>query len=144
MIPMIDSEILITDLIGDQSPTLNQDPNNHSVYFMVPIVNDRGAVKDFAMQRVICNRAKAYFSLEELLEDKQLLPDNAKAYSIDMLKRHIAADAKRGFGAKVRDYPLVAYVGRSGFDKPVAQVRRDTGDLIYYVSPIFSSLVKRI
>ena len=138
------NELDITDLIGDQSPTGTQDANNHQVYFRIPVVNAAGQTTSFAMHRVVCNAAQAYYSIDELLGDTRLLPPNRKVHSVNMLMRFIAEDSRQGLGVKVRDYPLVAYAGRSVFDKPIAAVRTVSGDVRYYASPVFQNAVKRI
>ena len=137
-------EIAIYDLIGDQSPTASQDANNHQVFFRVPVTNGAGQTVDFKLHRVVCNAVRAYYSLDELLGDTNVLPENSRQYTVEQQMKFVAVDSRLGFGSKVQDYPLVAYAGKSAFDKPIAQVRGESGIVRYYASPIFSNLVKKV
>ena len=132
------SEIDITDLIGDQSST------SGDVYFRIPVIGQAGQTVDFALQRVVCAYARAYYSIDEILEDAALLPANIRKDSVNSLKKFIAADSRRGFGSKVIGYDLVAYSGKSAYDRPIACIKTPTGDVRYYASPYFQNAVKKI
>lgn len=133
----------IADCIGDQSPTAAQaaDPD-FSVFFMEPVLTNTGSIKDMAMRRVICRLSRAYYSVDEILEDAQLLPENP-GHSVQQLNKHIAMDTMRGFGKIVENYNILAYAGRSQYDKPIASVKRN-GAVQYYVNPQFQKMVKKL
>ncbi len=131
---------VISDLIGDQTPTA--DIKELAVYFMTPVIGANGNTVSFEMQRVVCSRVRNYYSVDEILEDQVALPLNKNNYSIQMLKKHIAMDARRGFGFEIQGYPLVAYCGASVYEKPIALVR-EGGTSRYILNPNFSNMVKR-
>jgi hypothetical protein len=133
----------ITDCIGDQTPTQQQiqDPNC-SIYFVEPIISGSGLLISMALRRVICRNVKAYYSIDEILEDSFLLPANP-GFSQEQLNMHIAADNRRGFGKAVEGYNIIAYSGKSNHDRPIASVNyNDT--VRYYVNPNFSKMVKQL
>lgn len=133
----------ITDCIGDQTPNQQQiqDPN-YSIYFIEPIISGSGLLINMALRRVICRNARAYYSIDEILEDSFLLPANP-GFSQEQLNMHIAADSRRGFGKVVEGYGIIAYTGKSNHDRPIASVTYN-GTVRYYVNPNFSKMVKRI
>ncbi len=132
---------LITDLIGDQTPAPSV--KDISVYFIVPIIGKSGNTESFQMQRVVPDRVKNYYSIDEILEDTDALPLNVKKYTPELLRKHIGMDCRRGLGFLLEDYPLVAYAGVGAYDKPIASITINN-TVRYILNPNFSNMVKRI
>jgi hypothetical protein len=131
----------ITDLIGDQTPLPSV--KDIAVYFMVPVVGMSGNTESFQMQRVVCERVRNYYSIEEILDDYSILPENSKKYTVEVLKRHIASDSRRGMGTHLPEHNIVAYSGAGAYDKPIASINVG-GTVRYILNPNFSNMVKRV
>jgi hypothetical protein len=125
----------INHLVGTQTPTV-LGTDDSAVYF-----NELLGL-NWILRRVVLKYAKTYGSLEHLLNDRELIPENTKNFTVPELQRFLAVDSGRGFGIEYKDHGIIAYAGRSVTDKPIAKVKNGN-NWLYYANPRISDLIKR-
>jgi len=126
----------INFIVGEQTPTV-LGTDDSAVYFNELVGSS------WVFRRVVLKYAKQYQSLDELLEDRTLIPENKEGYTKAQLNRYIAIDGGRGFGVEYPEQAIMAYAGRSVTDKPIAKVKLPAG-FVFYANPSIKNLVKRI
>lgn len=137
----------IDSIIGDQVQSSGEDL---AVHFMitkrVPIKGTFNSRIVTYIQRVSLSHTKYYDTPEELLADKNIIPNNFKKFSINELKQHVAIDTGMGAGTELNELDIVAFVNNSSFvmTKPIAKVMLSDGRIVYVPSPIINQMVKNI
>jgi hypothetical protein len=105
-------------------------------------------LSSFNMVRAHVNNMSWFSTLEELLENRGLLPDNIKNYSVSELMKHIMQDGNRNMGVLYPDLGVVAYSGNNNYDRPVVEMTYNLGApnefKRYYATPDFNKLVVRV
>jgi hypothetical protein len=87
---------------------------------------------------ILATKSNSYSSIEDLIESLPLYDDDTNE-----LSRYIAQDSARGFGTDFPELGVVAYVGQSHMDRPVAKIRRKDGSDVFVPHPQINNLVKR-
>lgn len=90
------------------------------------------------MVSILATKSNSYSSIEDLIESLPLYDDDTNE-----LSRYIAQDSARGFGTDFPELGVVAYVGQSHMDRPVAKIRRKDGSDVFVPHPQINNLVKR-
>jgi hypothetical protein len=116
----------------------------------VQVSNPKNALDttSYVIARAPWHTQKSWPTLEDLLGDRDLLPENVKKYPIEQLKRHIMYDGGRTFGTEYPEYGIVAYSGGSSYDRPVVAMTWNIGQpnefKRFMPTPEFNKLVKRV
>ena len=87
---------------------------------------------------ILATKSNSYSSIEDLIASLPLCLDDPQK-----LSRYIAADSARGFGTDIPELGIVAYIGESHMDRPVAKISREDGSSVFVPHPQINNLVKR-
>ena len=102
----------------------------------------------FVIARSHVNNMRWHSTLEDLLADRSILPENTKKFNAATLMKHIMYDGNRTMGTAYPDLGVVAYSGKSPYDRPVVEMVYNAGEpnefKRYYATPDFNKLVARI
>lgn len=142
--------MLKNPLYGDQTP--NNFETKIYIYYNTCVKNHASKnplmLTSFKTIAVPINNLKAYASIADIINDRDLLPENKDSYAIEVLKRYIMLDGAPEMGIEYPEYSVIAYSGNSVFDRPIAAITFDknksTEYVRYYPTPDFGKLVKRL
>lgn len=113
--------------------TVIQNPNPPNAMSSMSVIIAKALLKNIT----------SYDTLDELIADRSLLPDNTEGYPVEMLRRHIMQDTRRSPSNVYSELGIIAYSGFSSLDRPVTMI--SIGPVVkFYPTPDFNKLVKRL
>ena len=87
---------------------------------------------------ILASKSNSYETIESLIASLPLYLDDPQK-----LSRYIAVDSARGFGTDIPELGIVAYIGQSHMDRPIAKISREDGSSVFVPHPQINNLVKR-
>jgi hypothetical protein len=118
----------------------DQSTAESAVYFTVPVEVNRSWHQ--VLRRVPFELCKTFDTVEDLVNDRTVIPDNVKWYSVNELQQHIAIDSKLGKGEVYPELELIVN-NKGGYNSPIAKVTI-SGEVKYIPNPLIKNIVKRI
>jgi hypothetical protein len=120
---------------------------NYLTYVNARSLNPMGTAS-FVMARAHVNNMRWHSSLEDLLADRGILPENTNEFSTAALMKYIMYDGNRSNGTVYPELGVVAYSGKNIYDRPVVEMIYNLGEpnefKRYYATPDFNKLVVRV
>jgi len=137
-------------LFGDQTPNVFESKVYINYLSSSRVINPKNSLDTytFTMVRIPINNLRSYSSMEDLIGDRTLFPDNDKKFPVETLCRQVMRDSMRALGIEYPEYGVVAYSGAQIHDRPIATIMYNAGTpeehTRYYATPEFHKLVKRV
>ena len=87
---------------------------------------------------ILATKSNSYSSIEEIIKTLPIQNED-----VEILSRYVRDDSLRGFGTDIPELGIVAYIGESHMDRPVAKISREDGSSVFVPHPQINNLVKR-